>query len=107
MPRGLAPLRYDLAVRAPLRTALVALGLAAAVYGTASLTGGWLGPPPWWERRAQLRMDDTDRLMPPGFYHSPTSWIEPLPGREWFSGGVVAAGLALAGFGAWPRSVPT
>ena len=28
----------------------VVVGLAAAVYGAASLTGGWLGTPPWWER---------------------------------------------------------
>ena len=32
------------------RIAPVVLGLAASVYGTASLTGGWLGTPPWVER---------------------------------------------------------
>jgi hypothetical protein len=32
----------------PLRLALVVVGLAAVVYGTANLTGGWLGTPPWW-----------------------------------------------------------
>jgi hypothetical protein len=31
-----------------LRIVLVVLGLAVAVYGAASLTGGWLGQPPWW-----------------------------------------------------------
>jgi hypothetical protein len=31
-----------------LRIALVVLGLAVGVYGVASLTGGWLGEPPWW-----------------------------------------------------------
>lgn len=36
-------------VRPAIRLSLVALGLAAAVYGTASLTGGWLGTPPWWK----------------------------------------------------------
>ena len=38
-------------VRPALRIALavaLGLGLAAVVYGTASLTGGWLGTPPWW-----------------------------------------------------------
>lgn len=29
--------------------------------------------------------------------------VEPRPGREWISDGVVATGLALAAFGAWPR----
>ena len=32
-----------------LRLALVVIGLALAVYGTASLSGGWLGTPPWWD----------------------------------------------------------
>ena len=40
----------DDAVRSrPLRLAMVVVGLAAVVYGAASLTGGWLGTPPWWE----------------------------------------------------------
>jgi hypothetical protein len=95
--------QYDLTVPSPTRLTAVVLGLAAVLYGTASLTGGWLGTPPWWERRTSLWFDDTDRLMPPGFYHSPTSWVEPRSGRERISGGVVATGLALAAFGAWPR----
>ena len=33
---------YDAPVVSPTRIALVVLGLAAVVYGTASLTGGWL-----------------------------------------------------------------
>ena len=36
---------YDATVRSPLRPALVVLGLAAVVYGAASLTGRWLGTP--------------------------------------------------------------
>ncbi len=39
---------YDPPVPRTLRVALAALGLAAVVYGAASLTGGWLGTPPWW-----------------------------------------------------------
>ena len=31
----------------PLRPILVFVGFAAMVYGTAFLTGGWLGTPPW------------------------------------------------------------
>ena len=30
------------------RLSLVALGLAAVIFGIASLTGDWLGTPPWW-----------------------------------------------------------
>ena len=33
-----------------LRVGLVVLGAAMAVYGAASLTGGWLGTPPWADR---------------------------------------------------------
>src|SRR5262245_35574701 len=40
-----------IAVSKPLRVALVVLGLAMAVYGVASLTGGWLGTPPWWKTK--------------------------------------------------------
>jgi len=32
----------------PVRLTLVVVGLAMAVYGVASLTGAWLGTPPWW-----------------------------------------------------------
>lgn len=71
---------YDPPVRRPARLPLVALGLAAVVYGTASLTGVSMGTPPWWERRAHAPVDEIP--MPPGFYHSPTSWIERQPGRE-------------------------
>ena len=35
------------------RLSLVVLGLALVVYGTASLTGGWLGMPPWWWEEAR------------------------------------------------------
>ena len=35
-------------VRRSLRVSLAVAGFAAAVYAAASLTGGWLGTPPWW-----------------------------------------------------------
>ena len=35
--------RYDSLVNRVARLSLVALGVAAALYGTASLTGGWMG----------------------------------------------------------------
>lgn len=45
----------------PLRLALVVFGLALVVYGMATLTGGWLGTPPWWSRertRAEIEADN-------------------------------------------------
>ena len=101
-------------MRPAVRLALVVLGLAAAVYGTASLTGGWLGTPPWWgpwERHFDTEKEEILRDHPdmdPRHYvppiHAPTyPPAGPRPGREWISGGVVAAGFALAAFGAWPR----
>ena len=38
-------------MRRAVRVGLVVLGAAMAVYGAASVTGGWLGTPPWWEGR--------------------------------------------------------
>ena len=118
--------QYDAAVRASVRLALVVLGLAVAVYGTASLTGGWLGTPPWWTKVVPSGLSDWEAGLsgpedePPFFgfgnnirenpKYDPVSqyfnrlWrTDPVPGREWISGGVVAAGAALVGFGAWPR----
>ena len=78
------------------RIALVVVGLAVAVYGVGSLTGD---RPPWWERRKPL----PDDYITSGFGVWPQRDLEPVPGREWISGGVVAAGVGLAAFGAWPR----
>ena len=130
-----------------IRLVLFALGLAAAVYGTASLTGGWLGTPPWWEfgryetlveavnrldevaMEARARHDEriragralVDQLQaereghpfqpsspdptPPRHPESPAytlAFPRAREDREWISGGVVVAGLALVAFGAWP-----
>ena len=135
----------------PTRLAVVVLGLAAVVYGTASLTGGWLGTPPWWKDsryetlvEAVHRLDDVaaeararhderiragralvDQLQaereghrvllsspaptPPRHSESPAyplAFPRASEGREWISGGVVAAGLALAALSAWPRRRP-
>lgn len=49
------------------RVGLVVLGAAMAVYSTASLTGGWLGTPPWWEireAREVLRQRRLHRMFP-------------------------------------------
>jgi hypothetical protein len=115
-----------------LRLATLVLGLAAVVYGTASLTGGWLGTPPWYrlgtvtdeeiaaEPMTQEDIGDLIQGMEPLPFtsHGPSlvpSWeAERL--RElararllrsrwaaWPGAAIVAAGLALAAFGAWPR----
>ena len=126
-------------MRPAIRSVLVTLGLAAAVYGTESLTGGWLGTPLWWERpetAAEVRdreAQDPDAWLlqiwgwsshehqidasghyEPGFLEQGQRQMKDVTvvrvehlvrrdGREWISGGVVAAGLALGAFGAWPR----
>jgi hypothetical protein len=139
-------------VRPALHLSLIALGLASVVYGTASLTGGWLGTPPWWtnpttprdevdveaawdlvyhrasgqrptKRFADFTFDSSRpgtagsawpgngwRFLSPDVKTQYATAFEELqsrpsrrPGRAWISAGVVAAGLALAAFGAWPR----
>ena len=120
--------------RRPLRLALAALGFAAAVYGAASLTGGWLGTPPWWEQRevgAEWRPEhdwvEPKGQIPPGgfdvdrnFHLAQRVEVEATPdgkrwsvmyfnrdGREWVSAAVIATGLGLAAFVVRPRkSVP-
>ncbi len=88
----------------PLRIALFVVGLAMAVYGTASLTGGWLGEPPWLEREVSIEEFVEHRygvsLASPTY---PRTVLVEREGREWISGGVAAVGLALATFAAWPR----
>lgn len=97
------------------RLALVVAGLAAAMFGAASLTGGWLGTPPWWNvsdrEMGRIVIDDRDTIMSnPGrvtpeeeaaceFVHP----IPPRPDRERISVAVVVAGVAVVTLGAWPR----
>ncbi len=104
-----------------------------AVYGAASLTGGWLGTPPWWERRAFRPIEGFIYSLPwdpshaePGTpewaRRNPRSeedarqmiermWRETpqvavtdsRPGREWISFGFMIAGTLVVAVGAWPR----
>lgn len=141
--RRFAPSRYDVAVRPAFRLSLVVFGLAAIAYGTATLTGRWLGTPPWWEREAEGYNRSLEQLLVgegtlaiPNYVPGDPRWdasiakyvnpdgvgyrdaLDPKSrreieqylaeqlrrgGREWISGGIVAAGLALAAFVAWPR----
>ena len=75
---------------------IVVVGLAAATYGTASLTGGWLETPPWWDEdaaryaslgeTARADLIDTDLFI--------------VYRRDGSSAMVASAGLVLAGLGA-------
>lgn len=115
------------------RVGLVLLGAAAAVYGAASLTGGWLGLAPWerervssmsateqmhlfWtmdEYREDLREHGSDpenryiTLGPVASFHYRLSYpITEERVRESFDGVawlVVLSGVSVAGVGAWPR----
>jgi hypothetical protein len=76
-------------MRSPARIVLVVVGLAAAVYGTASLTGQWLGTPPWWTEEASTSAEIFGRQWR-------IDLVQFRSGREWISGGVVAVGLGLA-----------
>lgn len=111
-----------MAASRPLCLALLVIGLAVSVYGTSTLTGGWLGTPPWWERAAPLStLEWIDRYRP-----NAPMWLlkdevfrggdveaeaarlaplhkEPSPDRELISGAIIAVGAGLAAWGAWPR----
>jgi hypothetical protein len=92
------------------RILLATLGLAAAVYATASLTGGWMGTPPWWEREVVLTLpidfNDTD-LVGSSSYVGSLAFLPrrtvPRLGREVISASISAVGLALLAWAAWPR----
>ena len=96
------------------RIALVVVGLAAAVYGAASLTGGWLGTPPWYAPPRGYGMTgddpnfDNDGNVVPG---QPT--VGDRIGGPTYDGGPIidviigAAGLGVAVFALWShRSSP-
>jgi hypothetical protein len=87
----------------PLSLALA--GLALAVYAVASLTGGWLGPPPWWEREVSVEEYVEHRwgvtLASP--IHSDQLVIIERGDREAISFALAALGLALFAWAAWPR----
>ena len=92
------------------RLAAVVLGLAAVVYGTASLTGGWLGTPPWWETKGLIIYSTGGIYRADGTVDEPFCVRRDYPPEHvprdldpYFGGGLVAIGLALGALGAWPR----
>src|SRR5436305_1871698 len=86
-------------MRRSVRVVLAALGIAAAIYGAASLTGGWLGTPPWWQQTwvVERTWSAEGRIID----HFRVEGQELNPNREWDSGYVIAAGLGLAAFALW------
>lgn len=86
-----------------LRIGFVLVGLAATVYGAASLTGGWLGEPPWWTTHAPPSRDAFEGT---GLNYDAVShfmdFSGPRRGRAWISLGVVAVGLTFVAVGLFP-----
>jgi hypothetical protein len=76
---------------------VLVLGVAVAVYGLSSLTGMWLGEPPWWTADLGAKRIGADGR---GTYHLQV----PHPRRKEASAAVVVLGLAMITFAAWPRS---
>lgn len=99
-------------MRRSVRVGLAVLGAATTVYGFASLTGRWLGTPPWWERG----MTDEEVLakcIASGGGSESVAEYRRLHGdptlpnygtREWVSLATVATGLTVLALGAWVLS---
>src|SRR5262245_43107883 len=100
----------------PVRLAIVVLGLALAVYGAASLTGGWLDSTSrdcvLWKRTEEMNLRGPlpAEIPPEAVFHSGNGWVAvdrsfklPHAGFSGTSAGVFAAGLALAAVAGWPR----
>ncbi|MFO0933758.1 MAG: hypothetical protein U1E39_13795 [Planctomycetota bacterium] len=86
------------------RLLVLAVGAVMAIYGAASLTGGWLGTPPWWVVCTQTI---TQELGSDGHCdvrvadHAPSH--DPRPRDAPVGGALTAAGVGLGAVGAWPR----
>jgi hypothetical protein len=120
------PLAYHVPVlRSGAHATVAVVALAAAVYATASLSGGWLGTPPWWETWfAEADIPPTpahyDPWSRPDYYgemHQAQNsnsgrarrgprgaeWLRPRKGRERISASIAVVGYALFAVAAWPR----
>lgn len=58
-------------MRPAVRIGLVVLGAAMTVYGFASLTGRWLGTPPWWDR-GMTDEEVLGKCIAPGDFSAPS-----------------------------------
>jgi hypothetical protein len=86
------------------RVAFGALGLAVAVYGSAWLTGGWLGVPPWTIVIIGVSSQDVAPGTPSYVEYDPPLVDEGRRGESnQIAAGVVAVGLALITYAVWPR----
>ena len=75
---------YASSMRRAVRVGLVVLGAATAVYGAASLTGGWLGTPPWEDPRPVLPRPRTNAEIARARQESDRIWKD--VGSNWASG---------------------
>jgi hypothetical protein len=92
------------------RVLLGVVGLAVSLYGVASITGGWLGTPPWQLRRVD-RLDWISRHpveISPSMFEGwgTTIVVRDSSGSGGFLSAYLAAvGLTLVVVAAWPRYV--
>ncbi len=79
------PSVYAGPMRRAVRIGLVALGAAMAVYGAASLTGGWLGLAPWESRNWGQASRRQELRLPPGTRVEYVDEWSPAERAEWES----------------------
>ena len=97
------------------RALIGTFGLAAILYGGASLTGGWLGEPPWWQQwvlyaelpgqpaksityRRRANFDESRATHARDSFE----YLTPRPDRGLISGAIVLTGLVLLAAALWP-----
>ena len=86
------------------RTSFIVVGLAIGVYGTASLTGGWLGEPPWWMHEMDGPFGPSPWLAEHGVRPGPGQMARSFQRhRELLSVLTALSGFTLAAFAARPR----
>src|SRR5205814_1481769 len=64
--------------RSRLRVAVGVIGLAVVVYGATTLTGGWLGEPPWWRDWSRFYPAEGARITESAQLYNGDGRLEPL-----------------------------